>query len=137
MITTNSRIEDKKPSELILPPMDILETFPCVKDVDYITRDLAVSSVRKNIMQISAQKQIIGPQESILRDELAFVHFRISTLETTLEDIQVHQNLLQSENFNHQATILVVCYFILESYYDIRSISINSFNVSYVKLPMK
>ncbi|GKB85739.1 reverse transcriptase domain-containing protein [Tanacetum coccineum] len=29
------------------------------------------------------------PQESILRDELAFVHFRISTLETTLEDIQV------------------------------------------------
>ncbi|GJY48102.1 hypothetical protein Tco_0438058 [Tanacetum coccineum] len=28
-------------------------------------------------------------QESILRDELAFVHFRIPTLETTLEDIQV------------------------------------------------
>ncbi|GJY61021.1 hypothetical protein Tco_0461678 [Tanacetum coccineum] len=111
MIATNSIIEDKKPSELILPPMDILETFPCVKDVDYITRDLAVSSVRKNIMQISAQKQIIGPQESILRDELAFVHFRISTLETTLEDIQVHQNLLQSKNSNHQATILVVCYF--------------------------
>ncbi|GJW64381.1 reverse transcriptase domain-containing protein [Tanacetum coccineum] len=43
----------------------------------------------QNIMQISAQKQIIGPQESILRDELAFVHFRIPTLETTLEDIQV------------------------------------------------
>ncbi|GKB50286.1 hypothetical protein Tco_0901039 [Tanacetum coccineum] len=59
------------------------------EDVDYITRDLAVSSVRKNIMQISAQKQIIGPHESILRDELAFVHFRIPTLETTLEDIQV------------------------------------------------
>ncbi|GJY00229.1 hypothetical protein Tco_0357247 [Tanacetum coccineum] len=57
--TNNSIIEDKKPSELILPPMDILETFPCVKDVDYITRDLAVSSVR------------------------------ISTLKTTLEDIQV------------------------------------------------
>ncbi|GKB72717.1 hypothetical protein Tco_0934129 [Tanacetum coccineum] len=127
MITTDSRIEDKKPSELILPPMDILETFPCVKDVDYITRDLAVSSVRKNITQISAQKQIIGPQESILRDELAFVHFRISTLETTLEDIQVHQNLLQSENPNHQATILVICYFYLEFYYEIRSISINSF----------
>ncbi|GKE82642.1 hypothetical protein Tco_1552642 [Tanacetum coccineum] len=31
----------------------------------------------------------IGPQESILRDELAFVHFRISTLETTLKDIQL------------------------------------------------
>ncbi|GKA47292.1 hypothetical protein Tco_0740175 [Tanacetum coccineum] len=34
---------------------------------------------------------------------------RISTLETILEDIQVHQNLLQSENPKHQATILVVC----------------------------
>ncbi|GKE45388.1 hypothetical protein Tco_1472672 [Tanacetum coccineum] len=57
-------------------------------------RLLVVSSVRKNIMQISAQKKIIRLQESILRNELAFVHFRISTLETTLEDIQVHQNLL-------------------------------------------
>ncbi|GKE98491.1 hypothetical protein Tco_0021842, partial [Tanacetum coccineum] len=45
MITIDSRIEDKKPSELILPPMDMLETFPCVRDVDYITRDLVVSSV--------------------------------------------------------------------------------------------
>ncbi|GKG49825.1 hypothetical protein Tco_0518599, partial [Tanacetum coccineum] len=27
MITINNRIEDKKPSELILPPMDMLETF--------------------------------------------------------------------------------------------------------------
>ncbi|GJT34851.1 reverse transcriptase domain-containing protein [Tanacetum coccineum] len=44
---------------------------------------------RKDIMQISAQKQTTGPQESILRDKLAFIHFRISTLETTLEDIQV------------------------------------------------
>ncbi|GJT02455.1 reverse transcriptase domain-containing protein [Tanacetum coccineum] len=82
-------IKDKKPSRLMLLPMGILETFPCVKDVDYIIRDLAVSSVRKNIMQISTQKQIIRPQESIHRDELAFVHFRIPTLETTLEDIQV------------------------------------------------
>ncbi|GKA28716.1 reverse transcriptase domain-containing protein [Tanacetum coccineum] len=31
----------------------------------------------------------LWPQESILRDKLAFVQFRISTLETTLEDIQV------------------------------------------------
>ncbi|GKD04492.1 hypothetical protein Tco_1179466, partial [Tanacetum coccineum] len=45
MITTTSRIEDKKPSKLILPPIDMLGTFPCVRDVDYITRDLAVSSV--------------------------------------------------------------------------------------------
>ncbi|GJX68739.1 hypothetical protein Tco_0304466, partial [Tanacetum coccineum] len=44
---------------------------------------------RKGIMQISAQKQTTGPQESILRDKLAFVYFRISTLETTLEDIQI------------------------------------------------
>ncbi|GKB92212.1 hypothetical protein Tco_0964484, partial [Tanacetum coccineum] len=45
MITIDSRIEDKKTSELILPPMDMLKTFLCVRDVDYITRDLAVSSV--------------------------------------------------------------------------------------------
>ncbi|GJZ43118.1 hypothetical protein Tco_0590373 [Tanacetum coccineum] len=30
-----------------------------------------------------------GPQESILIDELAFVHFRIFTLEITLDDIQL------------------------------------------------
>ncbi|GJT20783.1 putative reverse transcriptase domain-containing protein [Tanacetum coccineum] len=46
MITIDSRIEDKKPSELILPPMDMVETFPYVRDVEYITRDLAVLSVR-------------------------------------------------------------------------------------------
>ncbi|GJY32084.1 reverse transcriptase domain-containing protein [Tanacetum coccineum] len=91
----------------------------------------------KDITRIGAQKKTTRSQKSILRDELAFVHFRISTLETTLEDIQVHRNLLQSENFDHQATILVVCYFIIESYYEIRSISINSFRVSYVKLSMK
>ncbi|GKD61756.1 hypothetical protein Tco_1299265 [Tanacetum coccineum] len=44
---------------------------------------------KKDIMRISAQKQITGPQESILRDEFGFVHFRIFTLETTLEDIQL------------------------------------------------
>ncbi|GJZ60831.1 hypothetical protein Tco_0616647 [Tanacetum coccineum] len=56
------KIEDKKPSELILPPMDMLETFP------YVTRPSTAKTT--------------GPQESILRDELA-------TLETTLEDIQL------------------------------------------------
>ncbi|GKA12110.1 hypothetical protein Tco_0691656 [Tanacetum coccineum] len=45
-INISQRIEDKKPSKLILPPIDMLETFPCVRYVDYITRDLAVSSVR-------------------------------------------------------------------------------------------
>ncbi|GJW59933.1 hypothetical protein Tco_0109268 [Tanacetum coccineum] len=43
----------------------------------------------RDIKRIGAQKQTTGPQESILRNELAFVHFRISTLETTLEDIQL------------------------------------------------
>ncbi|GKC08131.1 hypothetical protein Tco_0999741 [Tanacetum coccineum] len=62
MITIDSRIKDKKPSELIIPPMDMLETFP------YVTRPSTAKT--------------IGPQESILRDELA-------TLETTLEDIQL------------------------------------------------
>ncbi|GKE89542.1 hypothetical protein Tco_1567017 [Tanacetum coccineum] len=80
MITTNNSIKDKKPSRLMLLPIGILETFPCVKDVDYITRDLAVSSVR------TLCESVIGPQEGILRD---FVYFRISTLETILKNIQV------------------------------------------------
>ncbi|GKB27586.1 putative reverse transcriptase domain-containing protein [Tanacetum coccineum] len=50
MITTNSRIEGKKPSRLMLPPqletIGILETFPCVNDAPCITQDLALSSVR-------------------------------------------------------------------------------------------
>ncbi|GKC48053.1 hypothetical protein Tco_1065775 [Tanacetum coccineum] len=90
MITTNNSIKDKKPSRLMLLPMGILETFHLCKDVDDIARTLQVqvsglkqdraTRTKKNIMQISTQKQIIGPQESILRDELAFVHFRIPTL---------------------------------------------------------
>ncbi|GKC24414.1 putative reverse transcriptase domain-containing protein [Tanacetum coccineum] len=50
MITTNSRIEDKKQSGLMLPPqlkiIGILGTFPYVKDVPCITQDLVLSSVR-------------------------------------------------------------------------------------------
>ncbi|GJW59337.1 hypothetical protein Tco_0106068 [Tanacetum coccineum] len=68
MITTSSRTGSKKPSGLILPPMGILEI---------------------DIMRTSARKQTTGLQESILRAKLAFVHFRISTLKTTLEDIQL------------------------------------------------
>nr|GEV01381.1 reverse transcriptase domain-containing protein [Tanacetum cinerariifolium] len=49
MTTTNSRIESKKPSELMLSTqlrtVGMLETFPCVKDVDYIIHDLAVLCV--------------------------------------------------------------------------------------------
>ncbi|GKA36176.1 hypothetical protein Tco_0722667 [Tanacetum coccineum] len=50
MITTNNIIEGKKLSGLMLPPqmrtVGILEAFPCVRDVPYITQDLALSSVR-------------------------------------------------------------------------------------------
>ncbi|GJW32959.1 hypothetical protein Tco_0052991 [Tanacetum coccineum] len=79
-------MKDKKPSKLILPPMDMLEKpFPCVKDVDYITQDLAVSMSDMFCNKIGHRPsncEINVPQESILRDELA-------TLETTLEDIQL------------------------------------------------
>ncbi|GJV10566.1 hypothetical protein Tco_1352107 [Tanacetum coccineum] len=54
MITTTSRIEDKKPSKLILPPMDMLETFPYVIRSNYITRDLAVLSVRVHLLPSSS-----------------------------------------------------------------------------------
>ncbi|GJX45411.1 putative reverse transcriptase domain-containing protein [Tanacetum coccineum] len=50
MITTNNRIEGKKPSGLMLSPqlkiVGILEAFPCVRNAPYITHDLALSSVR-------------------------------------------------------------------------------------------
>ncbi|GJV53146.1 hypothetical protein Tco_1448887 [Tanacetum coccineum] len=101
MTTTNSRIEDKKPPRLIQPPMGILEIVPYVKNA-HRTMHCQVSNLqqvpveRKDIMQINAQKQATGPQGNMLRDEFAFVRIRISTLETTLEDIQVHhQNLLK------------------------------------------
>ncbi|GKB93616.1 hypothetical protein Tco_0979753, partial [Tanacetum coccineum] len=50
MITTNSRIEDKKPSGLMLSPqlkiVGILEAFPYVRNAPCITQDLVLSSVR-------------------------------------------------------------------------------------------
>ncbi|GJZ33240.1 putative reverse transcriptase domain-containing protein [Tanacetum coccineum] len=50
MITTTNRIEDKKPSGLMLSPqlktVGILEAFPCVRNAPYITQDLALLSVR-------------------------------------------------------------------------------------------
>ncbi|GKC91995.1 hypothetical protein Tco_1157437 [Tanacetum coccineum] len=81
MITTSSRTRSKKPSGLILLPMGILRIVPCVKG--------APTSHRKDIMRIGAQKQTTCLQEGILRAKLAFVHFRISILEITLEDIQL------------------------------------------------
>nr|GEX10920.1 reverse transcriptase domain-containing protein [Tanacetum cinerariifolium] len=50
IITTTSRIKGKKPSELMLSiqlrTVGMLETFPCVEDVEYITQDLAMLCVR-------------------------------------------------------------------------------------------
>ncbi|GJX66109.1 hypothetical protein Tco_0300452 [Tanacetum coccineum] len=46
-------------------------------------------SQRKDITRISAQRQITGPQESILRDKFDFVHSRISPRNNS-KDIQVH-----------------------------------------------
>ncbi|GJY67657.1 reverse transcriptase domain-containing protein [Tanacetum coccineum] len=64
-INISQRIEDKKPSKLILPPMDMLETFPCVRDVDYITRDLAVSSVRMPPKRASTSESPAMTQDAI------------------------------------------------------------------------
>nr|GEW38321.1 reverse transcriptase domain-containing protein [Tanacetum cinerariifolium] len=50
VITITQRIKDKKPSKLMLSiqltTVGMLETFPCVEDVDYIIQDLAVLCVR-------------------------------------------------------------------------------------------
>ncbi|GJY57289.1 hypothetical protein Tco_0456404 [Tanacetum coccineum] len=85
MITTTSRIEDKKPSKLILPPMDMLENFPCVRDVDYIHTDLASAMTgcnRDKVTQTKYSQKQQGHKESILKGWLLL-------LETTLEDIQL------------------------------------------------
>ncbi|GJS31102.1 hypothetical protein Tco_0491722 [Tanacetum coccineum] len=67
---------------------------PCT--VKCRTCNRVVPVERKGIIQVNAQKQATGPQGNMLRDEFAFVCIRISTLETTLEDIPVHhQNLLK------------------------------------------
>ncbi|GJT43182.1 reverse transcriptase domain-containing protein [Tanacetum coccineum] len=92
MITTNSRIKDKKPLELILPTIGHL-TKNCK------TKRLAT---RNNLQPVFVTCNACGEkghyanqcskannkaQESTFRDKLASVHFRISTLETTPEDI--------------------------------------------------
>nr|GEU49428.1 reverse transcriptase domain-containing protein [Tanacetum cinerariifolium] len=79
MITTNSRIEGKKPSGLMLPPhlrtKGMLENFPCVEDVSYTTQDLAQSSViiatrEKGHYKIQCQKAHNSAQgrANMLRD---------------------------------------------------------------------
>ncbi|GJZ76507.1 hypothetical protein Tco_0641179 [Tanacetum coccineum] len=81
MITTDSRIEDKKPSRFILPPMDILETVLCVKDA-------TLSSSHRTLCELVLQKENNRPHESYLRNELAFVHFKDFYPKNNSEDIQ-------------------------------------------------
>nr|GEU32559.1 hypothetical protein [Tanacetum cinerariifolium] len=77
MITTNSRIEGKKRSGLMLPhqpkTIDILETFPYVRNTTCITQDLALSSVRLATREKAFQKSMLKgkqqcPRESILAE---------------------------------------------------------------------
>nr|GEY18138.1 putative reverse transcriptase domain-containing protein [Tanacetum cinerariifolium] len=62
MITTNSRIEGKKPSGLMPPPqlrtMGMLETLLCVEDVSYTTQDLAQPSVILATRERALQKSV-------------------------------------------------------------------------------
>ncbi|GJX03447.1 hypothetical protein Tco_0189363 [Tanacetum coccineum] len=83
-MNTINRIEGKKPSGLMLPPMGILEINLFVKE-----RALCKSMLK------SKQQGHRGAY--LLRDKIAFVHFRISTLETTLEDIQVRHQLYMKD----------------------------------------
>ncbi|GKA37586.1 hypothetical protein Tco_0724151 [Tanacetum coccineum] len=79
MITANSRIKDRKPSGLMLPPqlkiVGILEAFLCVRNALYITQDLALSSVRlaagwrERALQLSVLKgKQQCPRKSILAE---------------------------------------------------------------------
>nr|GEW53786.1 reverse transcriptase domain-containing protein [Tanacetum cinerariifolium] len=74
MITTNSRIEGKKPSGLMLPPQiktkGILETFLCVKDVPYITQNLALLSVRLATREKALKKSFPKSKQQCLRKSI-------------------------------------------------------------------
>ncbi|GJT86207.1 hypothetical protein Tco_1067924 [Tanacetum coccineum] len=84
MIYHPSRIEDRT-FKTYSATMDKAGNLLSVRDVDYISRDLAgvkVSGLQQDRSPDKFCKKNRGIQESILRDELA-------TLETTLEDIQL------------------------------------------------
>ncbi|GJU66961.1 hypothetical protein Tco_1253220 [Tanacetum coccineum] len=61
MITTNSRIEDKKLLGLILPK-NTMETSLCVQDAPYITQEFALSSV--NLQQGGSFDQELQKQRT-------------------------------------------------------------------------
>ncbi|GJZ08468.1 hypothetical protein Tco_0542751 [Tanacetum coccineum] len=109
MITTTSRIEDKNLLGLILPK-DTMETFLCVtKNAPGNTQEIARFKC-PNMSRKKKQKGVFGDKVGPMLTENC--RDKRSPLENnTLEDIQVHQNLLQSENSDHQATIFVICYF--------------------------
>ncbi|GJY61537.1 hypothetical protein Tco_0462194 [Tanacetum coccineum] len=93
-INISQRIEDKKPSKFILPPMGILGIVPCAKDVDYITQDLAVSSVSfaTRWHRHSTAKQKINRK-------------------TTLRIFEIIRIFLNLKNLDPSASILVVILF--------------------------
>ncbi|GKC79141.1 hypothetical protein Tco_1129915 [Tanacetum coccineum] len=102
-MNTINRIEGKKPSRLMLPPMGILKIDLFMKGAPYITWDLALSSVRLAIRERALCKSMLKIKQQghrgayLLRDKIAFVRFKISNLETTLENIQVRHQLYMKD----------------------------------------
>ncbi|GJS18784.1 reverse transcriptase domain-containing protein [Tanacetum coccineum] len=97
MITTNSRIGGKKPSRLILPTMGHL-TWNCKNKGLATKNNLQPVSITCNACgekghyanQCSKANQQ-GTGERLTERQDCFCSFRIFTLETTLEDIQLAQ----------------------------------------------
>ncbi|GJV07847.1 hypothetical protein Tco_1345503 [Tanacetum coccineum] len=90
LVARTSTLEFKIENDLKNSIYNILRKFKEFKvKIKNVLKKLEVHKEKKDIMQINAQKQTTGPQESTLRDKLASVHFKISTLETTPKDIQI------------------------------------------------
>ncbi|GJU17399.1 putative reverse transcriptase domain-containing protein [Tanacetum coccineum] len=74
MITANSRIKDKKPSGLMLPPqlkiVGILEAFLCVRNALYIIQDLALSSVRLAAGEKALQLSVLKDKQQCPRKRI-------------------------------------------------------------------
>ncbi|GJZ25367.1 hypothetical protein Tco_0569620 [Tanacetum coccineum] len=104
-INISQRIEDKKPSKFILPPMGILETIPCAKDVDYITQDLAVSSVRVLLIRRTRLTPTSLEMRMCLKDYMDAVDQvqHTSNLENSLD---FEAKILEEEVQEHEAMAL-------------------------------